>query len=454
MFSKFTYASLPLKDIALDDKNPRIVTQTQLSSQKEILKYLFDHEDLVAFIKKITTEGKNRGAERPYVIKSKSGYTVLEGNTRIAAYKVLTGQLTAPAEYATLVPSISESLKKELLTVDCSIAPNRDALLPIMASAHFGLGDKSRWGYLGSRKAVFDEWQSGRSIPQLARIFDRTGGQIKELILEYRLYLSALGLKWTPEEREILLDPGVEFNPPVRFLQTRGHKTQIGIVYDKANLDIAFVDAESKKKFKHLILKLVINPEQGLGATAKYDEVFKDYGPKPSGTNNSGSQGKTQAKGNNNSNSTRSGNAGSTPSGGSQSKPSSQLKPGSLFSYPVTISGSLMPQLMKEARELNYKKFPASATFLLRNIIEALLKDIIHQQKANAASQTLDLEKCLNICSSNHVTLPSEDKKILKEFQKNYLSYLNLGAHGNVVPNPDMVMAARDCIDLFVKKYV
>lgn len=195
MYSKFTYESVPLKDIALDDRNPRIVTQTQLSSQKEILKYLFDHEDLVAFIKKIATEGKNFGAERPYVIKTKSGYTVLEGNTRVAAYKVLTGQLAAPADYASLIPSISESLKKSLLMVDCSIAPNRDALLPIMASAHFGLGDKSRWGYLGSRKAVFDEWNSGRSIAQLARIFDRTSGQIKELILEYRLYLNALNLK-------------------------------------------------------------------------------------------------------------------------------------------------------------------------------------------------------------------------------------------------------------------
>jgi len=91
---------------------------------------------------------------------------------------------------------------------------------------------------------------------------------------------------------------------------------------------------------------------------------------------------------------------------------------------------------------------------LLRNIIEALLKDIIHQQKANPASRPLDLEGCLNLCSSNNVGLPSEDKKILKEFQKNYLSYLNLGAHGNVVPNPDMVMAARDCIDLFVKRNV
>ena len=53
MYSGFKYDSIPLRDIILDDRNPRIVTQTKLSSQAEILAYLFKHEDLEAFIKKI-----------------------------------------------------------------------------------------------------------------------------------------------------------------------------------------------------------------------------------------------------------------------------------------------------------------------------------------------------------------------------------------------------------------
>jgi len=91
MYSGFKYESIPLKDIALDDRNPRIVTQAKLSSHDERLAYLFEYEDLERFIKKISSEGKNVGAERPYVVKTGSRYTVIEGNTRIAAYKVLTG---------------------------------------------------------------------------------------------------------------------------------------------------------------------------------------------------------------------------------------------------------------------------------------------------------------------------------------------------------------------------
>jgi hypothetical protein len=149
----------------LDDRNPRIVSQTPLSNQNEIVSYLYENEELEAFLKKIASEGKNIGAERPYVVKKAAGYVVVEGNTRIAAYKLLTGLIKPPSDYAGTVPHISDTVKNHLLKVDCSIAPSRDALMPIMASAHFGAGDKSKWGYLGSRKAVYDEWKGGKSLP-------------------------------------------------------------------------------------------------------------------------------------------------------------------------------------------------------------------------------------------------------------------------------------------------
>lgn len=457
MYSKFQYKSVPLKEIILDDRNPRIVTQTKLTSQDEIISYLFEHDDLAAFIKKIAAEGKNQGAERPYVVKTGSHYTVVEGNTRIAAYKLLTGLLTAPSDHTNSVPQVSQALVDSLMAVDCSVAPNRDALLPIMANSHFGLGDKSKWGYLGSRKAVYDEWKAGKSVAQLAKAFDRTKGQINELILEYLLYLKAISLKWTKQEKDVLLDPAVEFNPPVRFLQTRGHKAKMGISYDKANLKVIFGSTEAEKKFKHLVTKLVINPEPGLGATASYDDVFNGFDVKPaSGTSPSGQgQPGTGASGGSGSGTSSPGSgAGSGAGAGSGSGGGSPVKAGALFSYTLTINHTLLQQLMKEAKEINCKKFPAAATFLLRNIVESLVKHIIHEQKANPASKSLDIESGINLCMSNAVKLPADDVKILKEFSKSHVSYLNLGAHGNLIPNSDRVLSARDCIDQFVKRNI
>ncbi|MBF0268047.1 MAG: hypothetical protein HQL44_05610 [Alphaproteobacteria bacterium] len=445
MFSKFKYESVPLKDILLDDRNPRLVTQKKLTTQDKIVEYLFDHEDLSVFLKKVAAEGKNHGAERPYIVKTGSKFTVIEGNTRIAAYKLLTGLLSAPKAYATSVPNVSQGVKDSMLDVDCSIAPSRDILMPIMARAHFGKGDKSSWGYLGSRKAIYDEWKANKSISVLAKTFEVTQGDIRDFILEYELYNQVLGMNWTNEEQEVLLDPNVKFNPPVRFLQTGGHSDLVGISYDRTNLKVLFSNAEAKKKLKHLILNLVINPKRGLGATASYDDVFKDYKTSAKSKDGAGS-GKSSTKGTKQGG----GKTSSSGKGGCSSKP----MPQALFNYISSMNNGLVDQLMKEAKNLNCKNFPAAGTFLLRNIVEAILKHIIDQQKANSLGVELSLEGSLSLCKSDKVKLPNDDKKVLKEFEKSHLSYLNLGAHGNVIPNSDRLFGARDCIDQFVKRHV
>lgn len=446
MFSKFKYEALPLSSITLDYRNPRIVTQVPLKTQDEIVAYLFEHENLAAFLKKISIEGKNVGAERPYVIKQGAAYVVIEGNTRIAAYKLLTGQLQPPSDFAKDVPLIPETLKDTLRLVDCTIAPSRDALLPIMASAHFGLGDKSKWGYLGSRKAVYDEWRSGKSIAQLANAFDRKKGQIRTLILEYLLYLHSLKLGWTAAEKAVLDDPSVEFNPPIRFLETSGHKSGVGIEFDRVNLEVLFAGKEAKNKFKHLVRKLVVNPEKGLGATASYKDVFGDYKPLKAGeTPGDGEEG---------------GDTGGGGAGGGEEKgepgaaAGTKLKPGALFNYEVTSNSLLLAQLMKEARDINSKTLPAAATFLIRSIMEAILKHIIDDQKGNPQNKLISLETALDLCMGKGINLLQDDKNILKEFKKSHLDYVNLGSHATVIPNHLRVMAVRDCVDQFVKRNI
>lgn len=442
MFAKFKFEPLPLGQIRLDDKNPRIVSQSLLTSETAILSYLFEHEDLLAFIKKIAQAGKNKGAERPYVVKDGSKYVVVEGNTRVAAYKVLAGLLAPSKEFETQLPHVSDDFKASLLVVDCSVAPKRDALLPIMAQAHFGTGDKSKWGYLGSRKALYDEHASGKTVAHLARAFGVTQSDIIDYLLEYQLYLEALKLSWTPAEKEKLLDPRIQFNPPVRFLQTKGHKEAMGISYDRTNVIVNFTDKESVRKFHHLIKKLVINPQVGLGATAMYLDVFKDFSPAnpppPPPSPPAPPPPPTPP-----------------PSPPPPPKPGGpKLKAGALYNYPVKLHNNLLKQLMKEASIINGKLLPASATFLLRNLLEALLKHLIDQSGANPSKASLSLENCLNICKGKNVPLGQDDVKVLKDFEKSHLDYVNLGAHGNLVPHPDRVFQIRDSLDEFIRKNI
>lgn len=453
MFSKFQYEPLPLGNISLDDKNPRIVVQTPLTSQEAILAYLFEHEDLATFIRRIAHAGKNKGAERPYVVKKGTKYVVVEGNSRIAAYKVLAGLMKPPAAYGSQLPDVSDDLKSSLLVVDCTIAPNRDALLPIMADSHFGVGDKSKWGYLGSRKALHDEHASGKTIAQLGRAFGVSQADIVDYLLEYQLYLDSLKLNWAASEKARLLDPRVQFNPPVRFLQTKGHKELIGVTYDRANLKVVFADQEARRKFQHLIKKLVVNPQTGLGATATYLDAFKDYKPLQSGSSaGSGGSGAAQTNSTGTTTSTTPATQGSTSSGAATGGP--KLGAGALFNYQVKLQNNLLKQLMKEASTINAKKLPSAATFLLRNLLESLLKHLIDQSNANPQKNQLSLETALTICKGTGVPLGLDEKKVLKDFERNHLDYLNLGSHGNIVPHPDRVFQIRDSIDQFIRKNI
>ncbi|QLH73466.1 hypothetical protein [Rhodopseudomonas palustris] len=456
MYAGFKPVELKLGDIDLDDKNPRIVSQTPLTTQGAILAYLYEHEELEAFIKRIASEGHNVGAERPYVIKKGTRYVVIEGNTRVAAYKVLTGLIKPPKDYAQTVPNVSETLKKALLNVVCTLAPDRDSLMPVMAGAHFGRGDKSQWGYLGSRQTIYNEWKAGKTLGKIGKVFRLTQGEVKDYILEYQLYLKALSLNWTHKEKDVLLAPNVAFNPPVRFLQTSGHKDKMGIKYDTANLKVVFA-GDADKKFKHLVKKLVVNPERGLGATASYDSVFSDYdeassGAKPAKT---GRSAKTGGASGASGGSSGGGSTGGGSAGGATGSGSPKPKPGALFGYqPGKINSGLITQLLKEAKEINCRKYPAAATFLLRNIVESILKHIIDVQGGNKTGKSHDLEGALNYIASNAIVLPPGDKKILAEFKRDHLAYLNLGAHGNIIPNETRLAAARDSIDQFVKKHV
>ena len=438
MFENFSYESIPLGSIALDIRNPRLVTLKPLKNEAEIVDYMFAHERLSELLEKIASESRNVGAERPYVVKSGSGFTVIEGNRRIATYKLLAGLIKPSKKYQAKIPAIDGTLLDKLKTIECSVAPSRDDLLPIMANAHFGLGDKAKWGYLGSRKAVFDEFKAGRSVGSLAMAFDRRKGQIRDYILEYSLYLKALSFNWSTEEREALEDPSVEFNPPVRFLQSQGHKEKVGIEFDRDALEIKIAGAASEQKLKHLVKKLVVHPEKGLGATASYDAVFEDF--KPDSANDDA---KNQKK-----------NDEDSKSDDSDKKPSPNLKAGALFNYPVSQHNQLIKKLAQEARSLNCQTYPASGTFLLRNLIEALLKHLIYEKNANKSGNNIGLETALQIAASPALGLSSADKQILSEFRKSHLDYVNLGAHGNIIPNPLRLFSARDCIDQFVKRHI
>ena len=260
-------------------------------------------------------------------------------------------------------------------------------------------------------------------------------------------------MQWTEAEREMLLRPSLEFNPPVRFLQTAGHKQKVGIELDKANLKIVFQGGDAKKKFQHLIRRMLLE-SSGPGAVAAYEEVFSNFqlaaiseksATSLSSTSNSG-EGEAETSG-----------AGSSTGPGTattqNSTTQSNQKPYSLFPHKATKSDLSLKQYLHEAQRLNVKNYPGAGTALLRAVVELVMKLVIEEKQLNPQGKLLDIEGAANLLISSG-KLSADDKNIVKEFRSSHISYLNLGTHATVIPNYDRLVSARDCIDAFIKRNV
>jgi hypothetical protein len=413
MYNQLKLATLQLDKIILDPKNPRLVSLKKGSTEYEIVEYFFRHEDLLGFIKRIVADGKNSAAERPYVYKSGKKFVVAEGNTRIAAYKVITGMVVPAKEWLTQLPMISDEFKKELLLVDVSISPSRELLAPIKARLHFGRGDKAVWSWLSSRKEIYEEYNRLKSISAVAGVFDRSQAEITEFLLEYDLYLESLKLKWNASETAVLTEPRLEFNPPVRFLQTQGHKEKVGVSYDKNTIKIVFADSEAKKKLKHIVQKLVINKTKGIGATATYDEVFADYvapGPSKQALPNASSSGSSATvKGPPHS---RASVPTAPPPPMQPSSRPAVLKAGRLFDCKPSTAHPLLEQLFAEAAELDCRKYPGAGAMLLRCIIEATFKKLISANNLDPAGSVNTINNAVSLLISEQKSpLTKEEKR-------------------------------------------
>jgi hypothetical protein len=451
----FSIEALDTNTIDLDYENPRIVGEPP-KSEEDIVSYLFQFEGLKDLIENIASGGVNQAAELPYVMRNGDRYIVIEGNTRMTAYRLLSGSLKAPPRFAGLVPKVSEEIVNQCKKVRCAIADNRDQLRRLQAEAHFGRGAKSPWSYLATRQEIHRLWSGGKSIEELASIYSSKPAEIRSYLIQYDLYQKVLGLEWSKEELELLKAPELTFNPPVRFFDTIDHRKQVGVEFDMLSCTVKLIASDAADKLKHLIRKQLIEKHNSITATSKYPEIFADYvapekkdeeaaGSDQEDRNDTGNQpesGKGSDNGEENS---------SEEPGDDDQEASSRPKPFRLFEYTPIGTSAAWRQMMSEAKKLNCKNYPTAGAGLLRCIIEYLCIEIINREKLNPQGKDNTLEPAFNLVLSWR-QLPRKQQRILKDFKDNgHINWLNLVLHGGTKVDPLKLMRVRDAIDEFVK---
>lgn len=152
-----------ITELFLDPDNIRLQLEVK-SSQEALINDLFFNENAMQVLESITSNGFFPD-EVPVVVKENNKFTVIDGNRRVAALKVLIRPEIVPAKeesIKTIIKNTNPSIKE----VEVVVAPNRDSVRGFLASKHT---QNTRRPWRPLRQAYFykAELERGKTINDL-----------------------------------------------------------------------------------------------------------------------------------------------------------------------------------------------------------------------------------------------------------------------------------------------
>ncbi len=170
-------AEAPIKmvdvaDLRLDVLNPRRTDRDIKKTQRSLLKELhrrFDLDDLIASL-----SANGYFSEEPLIAVSEPGkpidvppYTVVEGNRRLAALKILLFKEDGEAVKIRQLPPVAEHIRSRLVSVPVKVYATRAEVLPYLGVRH--IAGVKPWEALAKARYVRDLLEQGHSLPDVAR---------------------------------------------------------------------------------------------------------------------------------------------------------------------------------------------------------------------------------------------------------------------------------------------
>lgn len=195
--AKVTY--IKTRDLRFDPKNPRFYRLNDASKEEEIIDEMLDEEGVQDLMLSIGQKGYFEG--EPLVVVSKTGrapFIVVEGNRRLAAAKLLNGQIPAPKRRATSISQIQEEAEESDFPVElpCLIYADRKEVLRYLGYRHItGIKEwdsLSKAKYLSElREQFYDDLSLPRQMKALANDIGSRSDYVAQLLTALNLYITA-----------------------------------------------------------------------------------------------------------------------------------------------------------------------------------------------------------------------------------------------------------------------
>lgn len=230
---------LPVAVLDFDPHNPRFPEAVNKGDVNELIERFIRDERLLEIITSIADQGYFDG-EPLLVVKAENGrYLVIEGNRRLAALKLLTGELPVP-QGRTSIDDVREEAKHRPVEVPCLIFPHEDKIMRYLGFRHI-TGIKS-WGSLQKAryiKKMRDHFYAGvngkEQMTALAREIGSRSDYVAQMLTALNLYERAesqnfYGVKGLdPQEIEFsVLSTAISYNNIASYVGLEGRQDMVG----------------------------------------------------------------------------------------------------------------------------------------------------------------------------------------------------------------------------------
>ena len=171
---------VPVASLLLDTQNPRLSPRVTPSSQKDLIQYLFDHEQAIEVARSIARNGYFP-TEPLLALPFGKSYVVVEGNRRLASLKALhVPQLLEGRAHNALLRLLKESGPSTYPdSVPVTIAPDRAATDRFIALRHVGTPVR-RWQPENKATFILAKLSEGYDETSLQRMFGFTESDVRD----------------------------------------------------------------------------------------------------------------------------------------------------------------------------------------------------------------------------------------------------------------------------------
>jgi hypothetical protein len=253
-YSKWKERECLVTSLLLDPQNPRIPELSTELTQREIVAELVTHDSVYELAKDIADLGFFPN-ELPVGIQSDGKETILEGNRRLAALKLLMSPELAPDRELKRFRLLSDRVPKASISkVRVSFAPSREAAAPLILNRHTRLGVHA-WKPAQQAKYMRTLITADMSVDDVASQFGLSKSELIKNLRTDSMYQVACALDLPEQVSSIVRNPR-QFNASVleRLVQSSDAMAFLGIEFGKAGDFVGKIDpSEFRKAFGRMV---------------------------------------------------------------------------------------------------------------------------------------------------------------------------------------------------------